>query len=882
MKIGKMKKLLASVLVLALGFGLINNGVIRADGGESTTEEYTPVITEKENDGLHLKKTAVYNKDNGNYDITLESFVTGKVTTEKTSVPTDIVLVLDMSGSMDYCMVCGKEEHNSWWGHTFQSRISVLKTAVNKFIDQTKVKNNEIKDNDKRHRISLVKFAGKENTNIGNNTYTEDRNKYNYSQIVKGLTTVDEKGANELINSVNSLDPNGSTCSDLGLSRAKKALESSPEDRQKVVIMFTDGEPSSFSDFDSDVANNAILNARNLKLDKTKVYTIGVFADANPGQNINNASRVNRYMHAVSSNYPAATGYSVSEMGTKDPEGNYYKSAKNSDELENIFQEIQDDISSPEINLGSDTILNDTLSDYFTFDITETNKIETYFVKCTEINEAGSTTTYTWDEEHASPVSVNVTKDGNTIEVTGFNYSDNYVHKNLENSNEVFGGKLVVKFSVKPKEGFIGGNAVPTNSNVSGIYTKDGQILDFPEPKVDVNYNYDYSVNSMKDYLSNTWKSFDKVINKQDLDKINGINNKFVYVTFVISDGTKEVGRYKITPGESNNQISFEGSGILLDDPITKSLKVSVEITPINNPVHDSIDNIITEEYTSNSKDAYLYVLVPQIESNDKAIFLGETVDALKSQVVEKDWILKDESGMNATLVGQKPNIDFEITDKDNKNISKFTPNASGEYEFTYKLTANDQDITQYAVKTHKTKLTSKCGENCDKNHFFIVVKSGIITINKHIDKCIDLNGQGDPIFTFKLEGVTSSGKTISEIKTLRFNPNNQTLSLKFENLEKGSYTVTELDVMRYKLDGVIIDSSTNCKTTIVGNSVTFEIGKDKNNEDSAVAIDGSATFNNSLKVENQFSDNGIVTNSFTVDEDGNVTIKQDYHNQSN
>lgn len=268
------------------------------------------------------------------------------------------------------------------------TKIDALKEAVNEFIETTNQANASLPA-DGKHEISIVKFAGDSTNEIGNDNYYLNymNPDVNYSQVVTGFTS----DATALENYVSSLEPAGATRADLGMEQAQRAidgdrrynLEGARENSKKVVIFFTDGQPTSSDTWDEGVANNAILTAREMKNDQNDsvtIYSIGVFEDANPEDTTDN--RFNRYMHAVSSNYPDATGYQSGRrgnMGDRAPDSDYYKAATSSDELSQIFQGISEDIGSgtgaPTQTKGENTettsgyiTITDQLGDYMQFD----------------------------------------------------------------------------------------------------------------------------------------------------------------------------------------------------------------------------------------------------------------------------------------------------------------------------------------------------------------------------------------------------------------------------------------------------------------------------------------------------------------------------------
>ena len=261
---------------------------------------------------------------------------------ETATTPLDIVLVLDASGSMDDPM--GNNDSTK--------RIDALKAAANSFIDEIAARNAGISKADQRHSVAVVKFSGDKTGLVGNETYRDGRHTYNYSQAMQNLTVVDANGASNLKAKVNAISPAGATRSDYGLELAQSQLEHGRAGARKVVVFFTDGKPTSFSEFDDDVASSAIATAKAIKDAGGTVYTIGIFSgpNATADPTANRTSSENKFMQAVSSNYPNATyafswgGYSWN-LGTRVDGAAFYKTATNADELKAIFNDISKEIS---------------------------------------------------------------------------------------------------------------------------------------------------------------------------------------------------------------------------------------------------------------------------------------------------------------------------------------------------------------------------------------------------------------------------------------------------------------------------------------------------------------------------------------------------------
>ena len=303
-----------------------------SDGsGKITTQNVGRIWTDK----------TVEAGEESDFVTTLSAISSTSNTTTTVPKPLDIVLVLDASGSMNDPMSSSDRT----------KRIDALKTAANSFIDKIAEENAKISDESKRHKVAIVKFSGNKTEQVGNGTYREGGYTYNYSQVMKKLTfcNVDEKDS--LKSTVGSINPAGATRADYGLDLA--ASISGREDAKKVVLFFTDGSPTSSSGFESSVADSAINKANSLKKDGAVIYTIGIFSGANPSADPTASGTIkeNKFMHAVSSNYPAATssisfwGEWAISFGARAENASYYKSAKNAKELEDIFKDISESIT---------------------------------------------------------------------------------------------------------------------------------------------------------------------------------------------------------------------------------------------------------------------------------------------------------------------------------------------------------------------------------------------------------------------------------------------------------------------------------------------------------------------------------------------------------
>ncbi len=333
-------------------------------GGETpNTANIGRIWTDKtvSTDTITTSSGSVINRGDSAFITALSALSSTSNVKSSSTTPFDIVLVLDASGSMDDSMDDGTK------------RIDALKSAANNFVNHIAEQNQGISDSSKQHQVSIVKFSGDKSAAVGNDTYYRGGYKYNYSQVMKAMSPCTDAVA--FRNTINSINPAGSTRADYGLQLADSQT-SNREDAKKIVIFFTDGSPTSSSGFESEVASSAVSAAKAMKDKKATVYTVGIFNGADPSADPSGASNENKFMHAVSSNYPEAAYTQNSgfwggwdwNLGTRPDGSDFYKSATNADELKKVF----DDISS-EIVKGSGYPTNATegaehTSGYITFD----------------------------------------------------------------------------------------------------------------------------------------------------------------------------------------------------------------------------------------------------------------------------------------------------------------------------------------------------------------------------------------------------------------------------------------------------------------------------------------------------------------------------------
>lgn len=320
-------------------------------GNKVTTQNVGRIWTDK-------TVKATEENEESDFLTTLSAMSSTSNSTVTVTTPLDIVMVLDASGSMDHEMGGGDPTR----------RIDALESAANSFIDAIAKQNEGIEGVDRQHKVAIVKFAGKTSNNIGNETYRDGGYTYNYTQVMKDLTDCSGGNVKALKHRIAQITPAGATRADNGLQLAE-GITSGRADAKKIVVFFTDGTPTKIDKFDPTVANAAVAAAKNMKDSKAAVYTIGIFDGADPSAGIQDSGesqKENKFMQAVSSNYPNATAWDT--HGTRAENSDYYKSATNAEELKKVFDDISQAITSEppyptEIHKGYD----ETKSGYITF-----------------------------------------------------------------------------------------------------------------------------------------------------------------------------------------------------------------------------------------------------------------------------------------------------------------------------------------------------------------------------------------------------------------------------------------------------------------------------------------------------------------------------------
>lgn len=489
-----MKKLFAILMIVMMVVCFMPSMAFAVDGTAGNDDN-----------GVVFSKTAVQN-DDGSVEITLKAYTTSRTVTSISSKPVDIVLVLDQSGSMkyDFSGKSTKVDENR--------RQFAMKNAVTNFIDNI--------DPNGEHRVSVVTFGSDAST-------------------LAGWTEANEAGKMQLKNAVNGLSktPDGATNVAAGMNTAASLLESANADSQKVVIVFTDGVPTEHSDFSTKVANDAISAAKAMKNAGAKVYTIGIFDDANPAQlygdkfdrqedilglvkddpcngNVGefwgytnilawvgggeeairglDIAATNRFLNYLSNNFEMAEEIGIEEYSsgllggqawkiTKNFErsySKYYLTASDASGLSKVFETIQSETMVPAIELDASTVIRDGISAYFNAPAATDVKVYTAAYNGTSFDETSLA-------DITSDVTIDVSSE-KVVTVTGFNFNDNYTSSDPRpvNGEEFYGKELIIKFTVTPNYEAIDSalNAGSLTRNADGADYKvptntDAQIL---------------------------------------------------------------------------------------------------------------------------------------------------------------------------------------------------------------------------------------------------------------------------------------------------------------------------------------------------------------------------------------------------------------------
>ena len=668
-----------------------------------------------------------------------------------------------------------------------EEKLTALKNAVTNFVSSVE---SDAAKNQVDHNIAIVGFASyphgdyykiRQNTEILTGVTITDKNGVEYNtdktnstyktavgNALQNATT--PEGKSSIQNAIGALDADGATRTDYGVEMAKDIFaaktQSEPDryganKRNKVVVVFTDGTPTSVDTFNSTVATGAISNAKSLKGGGATVYTIGIFkgADADKG-----TSDENKFLHYVSSNHPNAESWN--NPGTKVNDG-YYLTAANSADLNSIFQKISQSISesSSKVKLTETTQTIDKMSAEFKLpDNIQKEDVKVYRVPCTSFN--GDTPVFD-DSKATELVDATITFGDDTVSVSGFNYSVDYVNKDSEKDNK--GYKLVIEFPVEyNNEAWFGGNDIASNDIGSGIYDDKGDCHGtFEVPKVNRAIDYKIAAKDQTIYVTN----------KADLTGLldyfktngkkyepNGTNNKYVDITYTLKQGNTVIGTYKIERGQNTGTWTLEKGQALdpaLEDCTTYTWTCTV--TP-NQSDGNSLgvagtgyDAAVETKFEGNdAKQGTVHVLYPTVNAKDEFIYWGETRNPDTLITVTDDWTDQDNSHGKPNLIGEEPTITTKAVSQAGEEGN--TPSKDSDYNVIAKI--GEKDITELLRNHSRIVPVKKAHESCDDTtgvtgettakDFRIHVKVKKLTVKKIVE-----GNMGDTNQDFTFTGGT-------------------------------------------------------------------------------------------------------------------------------
>ena len=715
-------------------------------------------------DGLNLSKTATANAD-GSYKIRMEAFTTGKVTTTTSTTPVDVVLVLDQSGSMAY------DFNGNSTNNDTSRRQYAMKQAVNQFIGAVADKYDAEKSD---HRISIVTFGSD-------------------ASVLQGWTPVSQDGKKTLQGEITGLPstPSGATNVGDGMKQAETLMGSgynytgSNTTRQKVVVVFTDGVPTTQSDFNTTVANTAIKSAKALKDSGATVYSVGIFNGAKPEQlygdsgfKYNSNGQVgsywasfswwgigdvknydipagNRFLNYISGNFPDATEigiqpYDSSFLGigyygweiTRNfnrASSSYYLTANDSASLSRIFTTISENIGQASIDLSSSTVVKDIVTPYFTM------PANTADVKLYTADYNG--TSFGMEQPAGSDVRATIDANTNTVSVTGFDFNKYYVADKQHEGT--YGKKLIIEFSVQRKPGFVGGNNVPTNGDTSGVYTEKGVSAGlFDVPKVNVPIIApELAGQDCHVYYLGTQPTPEQMCTPYDTA---GSDFSFVKVSYTTSgsvDMTQD-GSYTVTATVSPKEEAASDSAGASAQPATATVTSTV------------------------------YVYKPELTFKDSEGYYGDTVPGFDGNLTATVW-KHGETEANTDAMGAAPALTLTYT-PDTDAVVDGRINTRTDFGVAAAVMIGETDVTANTAFRH----TSCEGKTCtppDGTAFLCHVNTCSLKISKAV------TGDGaNPNQTFVFDVKDSTGKLVTTI--VLKDGEQKTIT----GLAVGTYTVTE------------------------------------------------------------------------------------------
>lgn len=685
------------------------------------------------------------------------------------------------------------------------SRLNALKSAANAFASAVATKaageDGDITTTADNidHRIAVVGYADTDwdygyNTGvfIGSTLNRYENNAAGvYSTALQDMSTTN--GKSNVAASLNALQASGATRTDYGLIMAKGILDANPvptgETRNRVVIVFTDGSPTDYNGFQKNVANSAISTANAIKAGGTTVYSIGIFSGADastagkePDKDYEGSGWSANYTEAEMS---AACNWFMQKVSSNNGTPrtpSYYLSAGDSASLNNIFQQISDQIETggSETTLGSETVVKDIISPYFTLPtgtMASGIQIDTY--DCT--GKDGNT--YTWSRTSGGNGGASATVNGDQVSVTGFNFSENWcgTETDAQGNTTVRGKKLVISFEVSPKSGFLGGNDVITNAN-AGIYENGSAqtpVMTFEQPKVNVPIEDvtvtatdknvylkgEVTADQLKDGAEISVGDVKLDLSKAtDADKPYGLDpwqTEYVDITVTVKD-------------KDGNVISDKLDNLTDDTTYTVEVTVAPKTVGTSTPAKG---DAATAKTGVNDPAANIYVFKPELTFRDSTAYYGETVptnnDYSSNRVGTEKWMHDGTEAVPSEMLGTKPMLDISYAPDESKL-------KNGKYTKQDVPVSATVKIGTENVNEHTTFVHQDCtGKTCtlpEGYHFWIHIQTCTLSITK----------QGDADNESYVFDVFKDGEKYSEVTV--WGNGTETLV----ELPIGTYTISE------------------------------------------------------------------------------------------
>ena len=805
--------------------------------------------------GMVRTKNAVANGD-GTYTITLEAYATGsQIITEVTEdIPTDIVLVLDQSGSMAELFpikvsaadpTLGMERgyykyiergstydvqyrNGDWqyyydklfaWGWRslsindtiYLTRLDALKNTVTSFAnavsEKAKGKDGTLgTDDDVNHRIAVVGFAsqsgyGSNNTELlsisGTNSgsvgvrYSRIKNQ-DLKDVLQSMAIGD--GQNMVKAAIDALAAEGATRVDLGMDMANRILNANPvqpgQERNRVVIVFTDGSPTDSNGFELIVANNAISTSRQIKNAGATVYSVGIFSGANanspgvkPSDDLNQDSpqmnnACNWFMQNLSSN----------NGNVQSP--SYYLSAGDADALNDIFEKISQQIEGgSSTTLSSETVIKDIIAPAFTPPEGASITLETW-----KYNGPDNGPDSAWTK-NADAMGARATVDGDQVSVTGFDFAENYVGTVTDNDTVTYhGNKLVISFTVSPKAGFLGGNNVYTNAN-AGVYENSSAInpvLTFERPQVNVPIG-DVSVTASDKnvYLLNDLTAAQ--LKKDATVTVGGVSLNLAAAdnNYGLEPWQTEYVDISVVIKDARGNAVTVGIDELSDDT---TYSITVTVSPKPDTGYDKDGNPLPGTLAtpkSNIGRGNIYVFKPVLTFADSEVWYGGQYTDYTANYKPVAWKHGTDEA-NTETMGNAPELTLDYATTPEDAIKKGYIVVPDDIPVNVLVKIGETAIDHHVTFGHANCSHENCGFNPETCEFILHVKTCSLTVEKAIAEGSQLQ-DSDQSFIFK---VSYPGIKVGEVTILPSAEYNVLIvgagSRTIVGLPVGSYTVRE------------------------------------------------------------------------------------------